>query len=257
MPPVRKDCKQQNKRLTVWIVDIFHPSLTDRCQQSEEFALALGLEDKPLIFNEYKASRFILMSAPLRQQAAMKTFVQQALLDFSGLFNDKHENNKQRLKCLEHYAYSYLTKSRKMLPSNTRKPKRPVATAPDHPPTTPKMPRTPDAPSSSTVVPSKTSCPLQSSACAQEALSSNAGSLREKLDVVQPSAAIVEFLAKCKPPMVHCGPAFKLAGVNEKAELVGMARWKEASLRAFLEKQHIAKTPLQVEALVIAEPKIL
>ncbi|KAJ7693578.1 hypothetical protein B0H17DRAFT_1132378 [Mycena rosella] len=94
-------------------------------QEGQKFALALGLEDQPEIFNEYKthfrryANETFNLNLPLFQQTQnMNVFTDKVEKAFPAFFNEGHENHKERIKRLQTYARSYLDKSGKMSTPN-------------------------------------------------------------------------------------------------------------------------------------------
>lgn len=59
------------------------------------------------------------------------------------------------------------------------------------------------------------------------------------------------FLAECSPRMEHLASAFIGAGLKNGVDLMGMAKWQEERQRKFLKNTEIARTALELEAIVI------
>ncbi|KAJ7139649.1 hypothetical protein C8R44DRAFT_975420 [Mycena epipterygia] len=116
----------------------------------EQFALVLGLEDRPQTFEQFKkvfrglANDTFDFNLPVfQQQTAMSSFVQKVVKLFPGYFNERCENNNDRLTHLQRYARSYLEKSGKLSTSNKKHPRKSQAAktvdaaAPPSPPPSP------------------------------------------------------------------------------------------------------------------------
>ncbi|KAJ6501593.1 hypothetical protein C8R47DRAFT_1253238 [Mycena vitilis] len=244
----------------------------------EQFCFALGLGEKLETFKECKKvfrriadSTFDLSMPLFQQQHAMEMFTLNVVSNFPGFFDDSHENNKERITHLQHYARSYLEKSGKLTTGKKkgRKPPRPNlppakqvvkverpkpkplyggkpmnggvdddVAMPDAPTPEDVRPQTPPADQSPPPFPKAPSSVAPAPTQAQDAPSRILPGLHE-------------FLAACFPPMSHRVAAFEAAGVKERIHLLGIASWKEEGQRRFLKNNGIASTALEVEALVI------
>ncbi|KAJ7923027.1 hypothetical protein B0H13DRAFT_1981373 [Mycena leptocephala] len=212
----------------------------------------------------------------------MARFVDRVAEAFPGFFSETHENIKERLNHLQHYAHSYLNKSGKMSmlllgkhPKTTAtfailssppqptpavpnvikverpKPKplyrgKPMNTAVDVP-----MPLAPplDEPEDLDVEPLNPLGLFDTGAKNSTPAPAQGSPQRD----VQPSgpAALKEFLAECCPSMEHWRPAFERAGVVDMAHLVGMASWTEERIRNFIVNNEIVHTALEEEAIFL------
>ncbi|KAJ7770943.1 hypothetical protein DFH07DRAFT_1057990 [Mycena maculata] len=310
------------------------PKQSGKYISGEQFALILGLENKPQIFHNCKtafrrlADRTFNFELPLfQQQRAMCNFVDQVVTHFPGFFNDKHDNNQERLVALQHYARSYLEKSGKLATSKSRKkcpktrPPTALDTLPSPPPspvkndinkvprpqprpayrrkttTTPVDELTPDAPPVNTEKPKP--FPAQGSTRPVSRRNTMPTSIDEPVPDAPPmdididtyprtpparrprrpqtpfhaapateepeeenvpppgTAGLADFLAGCLPAMGHCESAFHRAGVTEPAHLVGMVHWSEDRLCKFLNRNGIARNPLEEQALVLGFSSLL
>ncbi|KAJ7124793.1 hypothetical protein C8R43DRAFT_34776 [Mycena crocata] len=262
---------------------------TKHLSQGERFAIVLGLADKHSIFHACKESfrrtadtTFNLELPLFQQQTAMKTFVQRVTENFPGFFNDKHDNNKERVDHLQNYARTYLEKSGKMTHKAKKKDKKPKSSQ-----SSDALPSPPPSPDKSGIrnVPYPKPRPLHRKTPAPPVVAPIV--VDELVDEPVPKAPVIgkvpelqdpkraaasrtaptaptvgkqaaapvdpldTFLASCQPAMVHCASALRRAGVSEDVHLSGMAHWDQANLRNFLLTNEIAGTPLEIQAIII------
>ncbi|KAJ7293794.1 hypothetical protein C8J57DRAFT_1270014 [Mycena rebaudengoi] len=69
-----------------------------------------------------------------------------------------------------------------------------------------------------------------------------------------PAAAdpIVAFLAACQPSMAHLYTSFLRVGITEELQIQGLRAWGREGLGKFLSEYDVARTPLELETLLMA-----
>ncbi|KAF8213563.1 kinase-like domain-containing protein [Mycena galopus ATCC 62051] len=232
----------------------------------DKFALALGLAERPQIFGQCKeafrraADESFNFDLPLFQQTdAMKAYVEKVVSAFPGFFNDGHENHRERIKRLEIYAMSYLKKSGKMMYYTTDKDKKQKKHHKDKDETVlSPLPPLPSRPSIIKVERPRPK-PLYRGAKARNDTMAPppppppppppTTPADNATTTISDVGALSKFLAACQPSMVHRLAAFHSAGVFDGKDLIGMANWGQGA-RKFV-KDHLAQTPLEVEAIRI------
>ncbi|KAJ7275507.1 hypothetical protein B0H12DRAFT_1087579, partial [Mycena haematopus] len=237
-------------------------------KQGDRFALALGLENRPQIFDECKkafrrmADRIFDFNLPLFQQTeAMETFVKEAIAGLPGYFSDEHANIKDRIQELQEYAVSYLQKSGKMTTNTnmSKKKKHPKSKTvpPPLPASTPNLRvikvehpkpkplyRRNLKPEPSPPPPSPSPYPSSPSTSTDALATASTDVL-----ATTTSDAVHKFLAACMPSMQHLAASFQAAGVSEGLHLVGIAKWDKEVQRDFIQ-HNLARNPMEVTAIV-------
>ncbi|KAJ6490279.1 hypothetical protein C8R47DRAFT_1124016 [Mycena vitilis] len=264
---------------------------------SENLRNALNLRDRVSIFNGIKEAchklvdqHFNVWLPSNEQEENMDYFVQKVVEAFPGYFNDSHANQQERIASLQAYTNSYLDgkvvelesrnnaseegRSRDAHPLPTGDTIKVVRPKPCPPSRSPK--RSPkkrikfveeiiESPASDALSESMDTDPQSDvdlpiddeSRPASCVVSSAEPSPEPSPEAAGPTDPLVEFLESCCPSMARCAQSFRRAGINEKNELVGVARWSEDRQRSFLKKQDIARTALEEEALLIGFSCIL
>ncbi|KAJ7682479.1 hypothetical protein DFH06DRAFT_295238 [Mycena polygramma] len=268
-----------------------------RTQSEDKLCNALNLGDRLSIFNGIKQAchklvdqHFNVWLPSNEQEENMELFVQRVIEAFPGYFNDSHANEQERIASLQAYTANYLDGKVVELESRNKtseegkswdahplptgdtikviRPKpRPLSRSPKRSPkkrteVVEEITESPafDALSESmdTDLPSDVDLPFgDESRPASCVVSSAEPSPEPSPEAAGPTDHLVEFLESCCPSMVRCVQSFRRAGINEKNELVGVARWSEDRQRSFLKKQDIARTALEEEALLIGFSCIL